>query len=116
MQTLAPGSLLAQVRPANTTATAGLTAAMQTEVRRIFVCNNTGSAVAFRLHHDVGGSTYDQSNALYYDKTVPANDSIVIESDAGGGIGLAESDTLGVRTATGDALTFSFYGYTARGR
>lgn len=110
----AKGSLLGQVAPVDLNAISGFTATLDTEVTRIAVCNTTGTAATFRLFHDVGGTAYAVGNALYYDKSVPANDTVWITSDSiGSGIHLLATDSLGVRTGTADALTFSIYGVTA---
>lgn len=114
---LGVSGLLGQNRPSDTTAVAVVTNENLPviEITAICVCNSTGSAATFRIHHDVAGSTYDESNALYFDKSVPANDSLWIRAESmGAGISLAKSDTLGVRSDTGDALTFSVYGAGAQ--
>jgi hypothetical protein len=108
---LARGILLGQLAPANTTAAALVTAAVRTEVTLIVICNTTGSAATARLHHDVGGSTYAANNALLYDFSVPANTTTFIEAASEfAGFSLDKDDTLGVRTGTADALTFTAYG------
>ena len=52
---LAPGSLLAQIRPANTTAAAGFTAIIQTEILRVVIANTTGSSVNSALTFNLYG-------------------------------------------------------------
>ena len=118
MNILAPGSLLAQIRPANTTAATAVTGSVQnTEITRIVICNTTGTAATFRLFHDDDGSTYDQGSALYYDKSIAANDTFEWANESGmSGIAIAKDGTLGIRSGTADALNFSIYGVTARGR
>ncbi len=114
---LGVSGLLGQSTPSGTTAEAVVTNSNLPvmEIAAICVCNSTGSAATFRLQHDVGGSSYDQSNALYYDKSVPANDSIWIRAESmGAGISLSEGDSLGIRSDTGSALTFSVYGAGAQ--
>jgi hypothetical protein len=112
MNTLAPGSLLAQSRPANTTAATAFTATQNTEIVRIVVCNTTGSATTYGLYHDNDGSTYDQTTALRYAKAIAANDVDEITCNPGAGYSIAKNGTLGVQTGTASALTFSIYGYT----
>lgn len=110
----ARGSLLGQIRPANTTATAIFTCVVPIEISLVVVCNTTGSAAAFRLFHDESGSTYDESNALYWDKSVSANDTLFIKPESiGSGFMLNKDDTLGIRTDTANALTITVYGVTA---
>ncbi len=108
----AAGTLLAQVRPANTTAATAYTSENKvTEITSIIVCNTTGSPVTFRVFHDVQGTTYDQSNALWYDVSLAANASTVLNSESpNGGIFLNPGDSLGVRVGTGNGITFSIYG------
>ena len=108
------GKQLAQVRPANTTAVSAYTppsADIVTEIRLITVCNTTGSAATFRLFHDDNGTTYDETTALYFDKSVAANDTFSIEYTEDDGIWM-DDDTgnLAVRTGTNSALTFTIYG------
>ena len=109
----ASGSLLGQSRPANTTAASAFTANLRTEITAIYVCNTTGSAVDCRVFHDDDGSTFDQTTALYYDVSIPANDTLVLAAQtANGGITVSDGGQIGVRTATASALTFSLYGIT----
>ena len=100
---------LGQLRPANTTAAsvyspgAGVTAV----IKGIFIANTTGATVNFRLFVDDDGSTYDESTALYWDASVPANSTVEITAfiamnDSGGNIA--------VRTDTASALTFTVFG------
>ena len=113
MNQLAPGSLLGQLAPANTTA-ATLVAArtnFRAAITSVVICNTTGTAATCRLFHDVGGTTYAASNALLYDVSVAANTTLILESGLNeDGLNLAPADTLGCRTGTGNALTFSAYG------
>ena len=112
---LAAGTLLGQLRPANTSNATQLTAAIGMEVTRIVVCNVSGGAATFRLFHDQAGTTYDQSNALRYDKNVPTGDAIEIVGDSmGAGIQLENGDSIGVRSSVANALTFTAYGVTER--
>ena len=108
------GALLAQARPGGTSAVEAYVApaAQRVEVTRIVVANTTGSAVAMSLFHDdAGGDTFTAATALYFAKSVPANDSIVIAADAvGTGFPLSAGGQIGIQTATADALTFSVYG------
>lgn len=114
---LAVGGLIAQAAPANTSAATLYTQSNLPvlEVTAICVCNTTGTAATFRLFHDQDGTTYAANNALYYDKSVPANDSIWIRAESmGAGIFLSEGDSLGIQSGTADALTFSAYGVGAQ--
>lgn len=100
---------LGQLRPADTNAASVYAPAdgVQAKVAQIIICNTTGGAAAYRIFHDDDGSTYDQTTALFYDVSLAANTSEVldmeIEMTASGG-------NLAVRTDTNDALTFTVYG------
>ena len=109
----ASGSLLAQSRPAGTTAVTAFAASMRTEITRIVVCNTTGSAAAFSIYHDDDGTTFDETTALYFGQTLAANTSVVVEAAAvGGGVTVADGGAIGIKTGTGSALTFSISGVT----
>jgi hypothetical protein len=114
---LAPGSLLAQIRPVNTTAAAGFTAIIQTEILRVVIANTTGSAATFRLFHDVGGSSYSEANALAWDISIATG--AIFDNQAygsGSGFTLLPGDTIGVRSSVNSALTFNLYGVVASSR
>ena len=112
---LAAGALLGQVRPGDTNNATLYTAVLGTEVTRIVVCNVSGSPATFRLFHDQGGSTYDQTNALRYDVSV-ANGAFaeIIGGSEGAGLQLEVGDTIGVRSSVLDALVFTAYGQTEK--
>lgn len=111
-ETTARTTLLAQVRPANTTAATAYTAGANTrvEVKKIVIANTTSGAVTYRLFHDDDGTTYDQTTALAYDVSLPANSSHVWSAQEDDGIGLRAGGSVGVLTGTNNALTFSIYG------
>ena len=118
MNGYAPGNLLAQSRPSDTNAATLYTATIKTEITRIIIANTTGSAATFRLFHDQGGSTYDESNALIYDFSIASGaffDSLQ-SFNTGNGITLVPTDTLGIRSGTGNALTFNVYGVLSDAR
>jgi hypothetical protein len=112
MLSFASGELLAQSRPAGTTAVSAFTASLHTEITLIVICNTTGSAANVSIFHDDVGSTFDQTTAIYYVKAVPANDTIFIRAEAGAGLHMSVDGQIGIQTATGSALTFSIYGIT----
>lgn len=73
----------------------------------VVIANNTASPVAVRLFCDDNGTTYDQSTALMYDVTVPANYSIVYP----GIINMHDATgNLAYRSATANALTITVFG------
>ncbi len=111
----AQGSLLAQVRPSGTSAVTGFTAEnLLTELTLIVICNTTGSAANFSIFHDDDGTTFDQSTALVYAKSLAANTYEVVRiASPSSGIMIQPGGSVGVQSGTGNALTFSIYGLTA---
>lgn len=100
---------LGQSRPANTTAASLYSPAdgVQTTVRTIVVCNTSSAAADYRIFHDDDGTTYDETTALFWDITLPANTTESIELN----IEMADPDgNLAIRTDTANALTFTAYG------
>lgn len=77
----------------------------------IVVANTTGASATCRVYHDNTGTTYGVTKALYYDKSVPANDSIVLSfGSENAGIAIKPGGSIGIRSGTAGALTFSAYG------
>lgn len=76
-------------------------------ITAIEIANSTASAAAARLFWDYG-TTYDQSTAILYDKSVAANDNYS-KSDIRWAF-TGNAGNLAVRSATGDALTFWVWG------
>lgn len=110
----AQGSRLFSNRPAGTGDTLAFTAVMDTEVTRMFICNTTALAAAFRVYHCLAGDAPGVNNALFYDKQVAANDTYLLASDAtNSGIQLKVGDTIYIKSGTGGALGFQAYGVTA---
>lgn len=109
----ASGSLLAQTRPSGTTAATAYTATARTEITRLVIANVSGSSATCRLFHDDDGTTYDQTTALLYDATIAGGESLVWgDNPDGAGIIVAPGGTIGVRTGTASAFTFTLYGIT----
>ena len=108
------GFQVAQLRPGVTTAVNAYTASIVTEIRKIAICNTTGSSALFSFYHDDDGSTFDQSTALHYQEAVPANTTTYINADMeAGGISISTGGQIGVQSDTASALTFTLYGRTA---
>lgn len=115
---LARGARLAQLRPADTAVTQAFTTNLPiAEITSIYIANTTGSAATFRLFHSLGASDVTtEATALFWDKSVPANDTLIIRPESMGAgimVGNKQLDKIFVRSGTADALTFTFYGVTA---
>jgi len=80
---------------------------VSTFVKRVYVCNTTGAAATCRIFHDEDGATYSGLTALYYDKTVPANDTLALDLDV---YMNNSSGNLAVSGGTSTSLTFTAYG------
>jgi len=106
----AAGFLAGQLRPANTTAATLYTATLKSEITRILIANTTGSAATFRLFHDDDGTTMDETTALVWDNSVASGAYVDLQAYLdGAGITIAAGGSLGCRSGTGNALTFSVY-------
>jgi hypothetical protein len=99
--------VLGQVDPAATTTTVLYTVPdmTQTTVSSIVAANRTGSAITFRLSVHVAGAGANDKQYIYYDKSVPANDSLSIVI----GITLNQTDVLKVYTSAVD-MSFNIFG------
>jgi len=100
---------LGQARPTDTNPVSLVSPAANhtVEVESIVICNTTGSAATYRIFHDDDGTTYDQTTALAYDLSIPANTSDTWEAS----VKMNDSSgNLAVRSGTGSALTFTAYG------
>ena len=111
----AAAELVAQTRPSGTAAVNALTAGeLALELTLIVVCNTSASPADFSIFHDdAGGSTYDQTTALYYAQQLAANTSLRIPAEMfGAGVTLKTGGQIGVQSSVANALTFSMYGVT----
>lgn len=100
---------LGQARPADTTAVSLYSPGsnISAEVISIYVSNTTGSAATFRIFVDVNGTTFDETTALFFDTSLAANTTLLIE----GRIYLNNTlANIAVRQGTASALTFTAYG------
>ena len=84
------------------------------DVLAIVVCNTSASAITFQLCHDLdaaGTPSYGKDNALYWDKSVPANDTFVAwqSNHPGGGLSVGKTGAIGISASTEDTLTFTAY-------
>lgn len=109
---LAPGSQLAQSRPANTTTNLIFTATLRTAITSAVFANTTGSAATISLFHDdSGGSEYDQDTALLYAVSVPANTTYILESGLNDdGFTVAPAGQVAIQQGTSAAICCTLYG------
>ena len=80
----------------------------ETFIKQIYVCNSTASSAQFRFYHDEDGTKgLTAVAALFYDKTIAANDTLVIDTE----IYMNDPDgELGIETSPTAALVFTLYG------
>lgn len=99
--------VLGQVNPAATTLTTLYTvpAATQTVVSSIVVCNQAASDATFRISIQVAAAADNAKQYLYFDTTVPANDTFT----ATVGLTLGATDVIKVYAST-TTLSFSAFG------
>ena len=102
--------MLAQAMPTTGTAAAGYTNKNHSGITAITVCNNSSAAITYSIYVDQGGSTYATSNAIFYQVSIDAKSTDLLEF-AGNGLTLDHpSDTIGVQSSVGSAVTFSIFG------
>ncbi len=108
---------LGQVRPADLNNTLLYRSPIQKVgiITAVVIANTSGAGATYRLFHDAGGVTYDESTALAWDKNVATQSFELIEfllamnqSVVNWGI---SRGALAVRTSVASALTFTAYGY-----
>lgn len=99
--------VLGQVAPLATTETTLYPVPALTEAvaSSIIVCNRGGTATTFRVSLSVGGGATANKDYIYYDVSIPANDTFIAT------IGATMSASDIVRVYAGNAnLSFSLYG------
>lgn len=74
-------------------------------ISSMVVCNRSAAAKTFRLAVSYGGAVLANKDYLYYDTSVPANDSLSIVI----GLTLSNADVIRTYASTAD-LTFQVYG------
>lgn len=98
---------LGSSRPANTDETTLYTVpgSTSTVVSSIFVCNQDSSARTFRVSITSGGAP-SAGDYLYYDVSIPANDTFVVTA----GFTLATGYIISVKASVADLLSFNAFG------
>ena len=99
--------VLGQVAPAATTLTAlyPVPAATSASASSLIVCNRGGSATSFRVSLAIAGAADDPAQYVYYDLTIPANETFI----ATVGFTLATTDVVRVYAGNGN-LSFHLLG------
>lgn len=107
------GLQLGQDRPAGTAAVSLYTpdSGVFAKVEKVVVVATAAGLAS--IFHDEDGTTYDQSTALMYDRTMAANESLIYEIDA---YMNNPSGNLAVKTSVASAITFTAYGTEVRTR
>lgn len=108
--------ILEQTQLTTTNATALIAPNRKTKalVSKVVLCNTTGSALTYRLFATESGNAFGVTNALYYDKSLAANTTDLIDF---GEIPLAVDydGQLAARSNTADALTITVFGAIVEG-
>ena len=110
----AQGELLAQLRPAGTSAVTLFQAAnLRVEVTLIITAVTAGSGnnIAVEVYHDDDGTTYDNDTLIgNVTKAEAADDTTFQAQHPGSGVTVKPGGSIGVKTSTGGAVNFSLYG------
>ena len=113
MTTIARGLRLASSLPGSTSDVLAFTATIDTEIKRVFVCNVSAASATFRIHHVGVSESVSATNALYYDKTLASNETFEFSANTDDGIQLKPDESVYVRSSVASALSFNIYGVTA---
>lgn len=102
---------LGQLRPANTSAAALYTLASGTQayVTMIVICNTTALDATYSIYNDTDGTTYTEATALVFSDAILANETIAWQIPDSIPMFIA-GGTIGVRSGTNNAITFTAYG------
>lgn len=76
-------------------------------VKSIFICNTEGTNDTFRVYHDIDGTTYSQSSAIFYDEFILKNHTIFKPLN----IIMNSSGAMACSSAAGSQLTFTIFGF-----
>lgn len=107
-----PHSLpMAQARENSTSAVSVHSAPLsyRDKIETIMLCNTSGSAATFRLFFDADGTTYDETTALYWNSSLPADSTLTLCFDKGLYLD-NDSGNLAYRSSVANAITISVWG------
>lgn len=99
--------VLGQLKPSAATLSTLYTAAAQTVVSTITVCNLSSTATTFRIAVSPAGASIDDKHYVYYDVTIAGNDTFAATL----GMALESTDVIRVY-ATLATLSFNAFGST----
>lgn len=118
---LVPGSKLGQLLGGVVTQTV-YSASYYTEIHRVVVANLENTAHSFTLFHTsltagAGTALYTTPAALYYNQSIAAKTTFVLDSPhIGAGISMAPGDRIGFDTDNTSGATVTLYGTTRAAR
>lgn len=100
---------LGQLRPANTSAASiyQVPASTTAIISRVEIQNVTAGAETFSIFHDADGSTYSEATALFFESPIAAKGHVAIDCHWAAN---NSSGNFAVKSSTGNAITFTFYG------
>lgn len=103
--------ILAQSRPPTSTSIGAYTESKGGYIETIIVANTSASTAAYSIFIDpTGAGVRDETTAIAFAITIPANSTEIIVLD--NPIPIPQGTDVGVKSGTGDALTFHFFGST----
>jgi hypothetical protein len=79
-------------------------------VYMIVVCNYGSADAAYTIFHDADGNTYAAVSTLFDACSLPANSTEIIDFRVGLPVNGNDDGTIGVKSDTSSAITFTAYG------
>lgn len=100
---------LAQLRPGGTSATLLFSPDTSNPytIDLINICNTSAGPANISIYHDSDGTTYDETTALFFSKTINANETFQIEVEISHDL---QAGGIAVQTSVANAITFTAYG------
>lgn len=80
-------------------------AATTTRTTQVVICNTDTDPLTFRLHHLWSGASVSAANALFYDATIQASQTLTLEE-----IFMVTGDKITGLASIGSKVTVSMYG------
>ncbi len=101
--------MLGQVRPSSTVAEQIYSPERAGKLRGFYITNTTDSTVTASIFINNEGTTYDESTAILWDTIIPAGEPVEVEMIDGLVLN-NPSASVGVKSSSGNALTFTLWG------